>query len=267
MQNNFEKGIEDIRKTGLSKIEKSMMLENVFAANIPSPYAPARNIFGMPKTFASVLASVLALVTVSGSVAYAAEGSVPGDLLYPVKTHVTEPIRDALAFTPAEKASWDAQKASRRLAEAETLANRGALSPTNEQDLRRHFDESAAAFDHAIGSMATTDPARAQISDSFANILGDQENRFAAIGRRASTSMPVRALGEDVARVFKEVPRQGEKQDMENPEASSSMPAPNHGDGSIGRFPEHDATSARPDEQAREEPPENEAGWQFDRND
>src|SRR5262245_60533234 len=63
----------------------------------------------------------------TGGVSFAAEKTVPGDLLYPVKVGVNEEVRGWVALSDHAKASWDARVASRRLEEAEELAARTEL--------------------------------------------------------------------------------------------------------------------------------------------
>jgi hypothetical protein len=92
------------------------------------PLAHEQIISFRKKTYA--LNALVGLLIVSGSMSVFAEGALPGDVLYPVKTHLTEKIQFAFAFTPQEKATAEAILATRRLEEAERLALAGKLSPT-----------------------------------------------------------------------------------------------------------------------------------------
>lgn len=74
--------------------------------------------------------AALALM-VTGGTSYAAQGSVPGDTLYPVKVEVNETVRSAFAFSNEAKAVLQAKLAAERLEEAETLAARGQLNAEN----------------------------------------------------------------------------------------------------------------------------------------
>ena len=60
-----------------------------------------------------------------GSASFAAEGSLPGELLYPVKVHVNESFQKLTSFTDEQKATTEVRIAGRRLAEASALAARG----------------------------------------------------------------------------------------------------------------------------------------------
>ena len=63
----------------------------------------------------------LLFVAASGALAMAAESTVPGDLLYPIKVQVTEPIRSALIVSPKNQALFEVKKTERRLEEVEKL--------------------------------------------------------------------------------------------------------------------------------------------------
>src|SRR3990167_7091842 len=124
--NTFSSNIQkEARKIGLTSGERESMrlrLEGVMQADhlagggpSPSPYFS----FVTPRFAVPVL--VLIIVVGGGGISYAAEGTLPGDLLYPVKITVNESVRGALAFSAASKAEWHATAAERRMVEVETL--------------------------------------------------------------------------------------------------------------------------------------------------
>lgn len=88
-----------------------------------------------------VPALVLVVVLFGSGVMVAAERSLPGQALYSIKTS-TEEIRSALSSDEAG-ARYEAQRASRRLAEAEQLAERGELSERAAEGIRAEFETSA----------------------------------------------------------------------------------------------------------------------------
>jgi len=77
----------------------------------------------------------------TGSTAFAAQGALPGDVLYPIKVRVTEAVQVALATTPEEQASVHAELATVRLAEAQTLAAQGRLTGEVVEQLTQNFSE------------------------------------------------------------------------------------------------------------------------------
>lgn len=93
-------------------------------------------------------ALMLTLVVAGGTQAsIAAEGAVPGDILYPLKVSVVEPMALVLSLSPERKAELSAEFASRRVEEAATLAS------SNKLDTER-ADELAARFDTHIDELA-----------------------------------------------------------------------------------------------------------------
>ncbi|MEK7156321.1 MAG: DUF5667 domain-containing protein, partial [Patescibacteria group bacterium] len=84
-------------------------------------------------------AAVFVLI-IGGGTAAAAEGALPGDILYPVKVHVNEEMRATLATTPKAKADWQVSRAERRLEEAATLALSGKLDDVARAELDTNLD-------------------------------------------------------------------------------------------------------------------------------
>lgn len=72
-----------------------------------------------------------------GGVSAAAQNTVPGDILYPVKVGITEEIRGFAALGTENKAEWEEKRAERRLREATELASRGELSAKHEAAIEK----------------------------------------------------------------------------------------------------------------------------------
>lgn len=94
------------------------------------------------RMIATIIAAVL--LALSGGTSYAAENSLPGDLLYPVKITVNENVRAALVLSPQAKVEWEAKVAERRLQEAEQLAALGKLSEEKAGQLEEKFGKQSA---------------------------------------------------------------------------------------------------------------------------
>src|SRR3989344_1918947 len=84
-------------------------------------------------------AAVFVLI-IGGGTAAAAEGALPGDILYPVKVHVNEEMRATLTVSPKAKADWQVVRAERRLEEAATLALSGKLDDATRAELDTNLD-------------------------------------------------------------------------------------------------------------------------------
>lgn len=83
------------------------------------------------------------LLTFSGGTALAANGALPGDLLYPVKVGVNEQIRSAIAFTTEAEANYQGDLAARRVAEIEQLAAQGKLDGQVKESAEARFESHA----------------------------------------------------------------------------------------------------------------------------
>lgn len=122
----LKKGSREIRLTG---DEKSAMRQALvqFARENPimhtaeakhsravvSPYSFMRKARGLKILSATVIGGIL----IGGTVSFAAEGALPGNVLYPVKTEINERVRSMASVTPQAKAGWDVVLVERRLSE------------------------------------------------------------------------------------------------------------------------------------------------------
>lgn len=92
------------------------------------------------------LAVVSVLAGVTSAAAYAADGSVPGDILYPVDRAV-ENFRLQFTVSPAVRLTLQLEFADERLVEAEQLATAGD---------RQHLDEAVAGYEASVESASET---------------------------------------------------------------------------------------------------------------
>lgn len=102
---------------------------------VPSPF-----FFGA-HTKKIVPLALLGAILCGGTVSFAAENTTPGDALYPIKIHVNEKMRGALALTNDAKASLEAELAEKRLKEAEELKSEDRLTNEKRAELRERFIE------------------------------------------------------------------------------------------------------------------------------
>lgn len=140
---NFEKGIEGLKNIRMTDTEKARMLERVFSLPTESPY--------MRRIPAFALACSLILVLSFGGATYASVTSLPGDLLYPIKTRVVEPMLDIVNYAPEKKIVWEEEKVMRRIVEAEKLAEKDELNDERAEKLERSIEKSSEAFARAVG--------------------------------------------------------------------------------------------------------------------
>ncbi len=91
----------------------------------------------------SVAALVAIMVLIGGGVSFAAQRSLPGDILYPVKVGFNEKVVAAFKISPVAKVDYEVDLANRRLEEAARLAVRGDVSAQANTDLMAQFQEHA----------------------------------------------------------------------------------------------------------------------------
>jgi hypothetical protein len=108
-----------------------------------------------------MLAGIAALVLIGGGTSFAAQGTLPGDLLYPVKVSVTEKVLGAVQLTPDAQAEYAAELATRRLDEAAKLAERGSIPDELEEEIVERFAEQASRANTALTAVRTKDVERA----------------------------------------------------------------------------------------------------------
>lgn len=130
----------------LSSLEKAEVFQRIskHMQRNPIPLDPTPSLsyfWHFHKLAASFMIALLILTAGSGTVAYAAEGTVPGDTLYTVKVGVTEPLIDmALSFDPERQAEWERRRIKRRLKEAEHLSVLEELKPEHIELLEQHVE-------------------------------------------------------------------------------------------------------------------------------
>jgi hypothetical protein len=156
MSEEMNKGIKDIKNISLTLAEKKLIFNKVMQIPVVSPYKSVASLWSFAyRRLTYVTAFLLILVMVGGTLAYADEMALPGDLLYPVKRQVTEAIRDILAVAPASRAEWEAAKAIRRLSEAEALALKNNLTPEHRDEIEKDFNKNVATFHESVRSIST----------------------------------------------------------------------------------------------------------------
>src|SRR3989344_3522907 len=110
------------KEVKLSDTEKNFHRGEIlkFIESEPSPYADKRTISRFSFTMLQrhmILASLTAMIILGGGVTMSANGSLPSDLLYKIKTNINEPI--LLFFTPTSegKTAMKVALVNRRLRE------------------------------------------------------------------------------------------------------------------------------------------------------
>lgn len=103
------------------------------------------------------VALLLIVLLIGGGTTYTAADALPGDVLYPIKVSVNEPIAGAFALSPEAKAQWEATLAARRLEEAGALALQGRLTEDARLALEERFEKHTAQFEKNTSRLAVAE--------------------------------------------------------------------------------------------------------------
>lgn len=137
---------KQLRAITLSDTERAVLRASLLA-NMRENVAqrPAVSLwlqFFFSKPVQAAFLSVIIVIGYGGSVSLAAEGALPGDILYSVKTRVTEPVaRLITATSPAAEAKFETRLLEKRLEEAESLETNKKLDPKITQEVRKVIRE------------------------------------------------------------------------------------------------------------------------------
>lgn len=141
---------------------------------VRSPFPFASFIVPARSLYAGALAFVL-VVAGGTQASLASVGSVPGDILYPIKVAVSEPIAFVLTPSTKGKATLAAEFASRRVDEAAALSSVGKLDDQTAEDLATRFD----AHVDVLAKETDTLEANGEIATSLA-VRTDLEQKVSA---------------------------------------------------------------------------------------
>ncbi len=159
----------------------SFMREHPFPQTSPT-ISPYYSWFLLVRSHVAISA-VAILVFVSGTGSLFAEGSLPGDLLYRVKTDVNEKVLGWFANSPDTRAEWQLSLADRRLSESEILAKEDRLSPEVRIKLQGQFTENTnSAFGVDGNNMFATGMSQPEISPVNVS-LEDSKTEKEAVSR------------------------------------------------------------------------------------
>ncbi|MFT7507021.1 MAG: hypothetical protein ACI92I_000158 [Acidimicrobiales bacterium] len=129
------------------------------------------HVFSINMTYVRSFAGVFAVFLIVG-VPIISERAVPGDMLYAVKTEITEELRASLRLSPYSKVEWETKRLERRVAEARLLASEGKLTPETEATVALAVQEHTDAANKEIAAMRETDEDGAAIAEiAFASAL------------------------------------------------------------------------------------------------
>lgn len=143
MNKQFEEIANEAKKIALTSEEKSRTRNFLlaFMGKHKKESALRRMLHFLPFRFLlkPVYAVIFVLLVGGTGTVFAAEASLPGNALYPIKIYVNEPVRGAFAFGEEKKADFEAWRAERRLREMEQLEEKGGLTEDKKMNIEENF--------------------------------------------------------------------------------------------------------------------------------
>ena len=152
-QGNFLKSAQKLSLRTDEKAQIRAAIMESIAVYSPS-YSPFHRFL---RICSGCMAAVMIFVLCGASVAYAAESALPGDALYTVKVNFTESILLHLNNSVEAKARVQARLVSRRLEEAEKLAEKSRLTAERVAIVQERLTAHVAALEVDLQELAALD--------------------------------------------------------------------------------------------------------------
>ena len=195
----FENLIEDLKMIKMSEVEKADVLSRALTSidqieaahalsngrvaslgsndqSVTSTFQHAWYSYIFEKKFVPALSFAILLLGTGGT-SIAAEQSLPGDLLYPVKININEQVRGFTAVTPEAKAKFALEITDRRLKEVAILSSQGRLNAETGAIIQGELLKQAGQIKNQVASLVSTNNIQAaqEISLNFESSLRAHE--------------------------------------------------------------------------------------------
>jgi len=174
---------KNIRNILIAKIENEESVKTVTLARHNNQGTNFLNFIFKPLKPMPIFAMLMIMTLAGGGISMAAEGALPGDLLYPVKVNINEEVRSTLTFSEEAVANWEARRAERRLEEAQKLAAKGEVKEEIRIKLEERFEAHADRVEARIEEIQARGNinAAADIASNFETSLKAHERILAEI--------------------------------------------------------------------------------------
>jgi len=133
---------------------------------------------------------LLFALMLGGGTSLAAQGAMPDDFLYGVKTAVNEPVRAALTFGAEANANYQASLIAKRVQEAEELTSDSAFTAAAAADVSTNLRRHTAAL---AGAIERSDSAR--VNAALATATEDIERYNTLVQHDVALAVDLNTLG------------------------------------------------------------------------
>jgi hypothetical protein len=188
-QDNFHKGIEEIKNLKLKAEEKSLLFSRLDEYSGVIESVPSPKVYWYQSIFHAgyaQMAFALVLIVGGGGLVLGSNSALPGEFLYTVKVNLNEPLKGVSLIGTEAKINWEIEKLDRRFEEVEVLAVQGKLDQGKSVEAQGRIESSRKAFDVLVASKET------ESNEDLQNTLEAKEGAHQRILEKLETySAPV----------------------------------------------------------------------------
>jgi len=162
MNTNFKTFLHIAKKISLSEEKKGLIRSRIEEFILMSPVtsipSPLKTPFYISKfsvlNFGKVVSfALIVLIAGGGTISYAAEDTLPGDVFYTVKVNFTEPIEETLAFSQEAKLGVKTKQVEKRLNEVQILLKKNDISPEKHKEAGARVEKNMAEISDSIDKL------------------------------------------------------------------------------------------------------------------
>lgn len=178
--------IKQLRNTAeLSLKERGDMLRRIYKISpIEIPKTSKSFVMNLAymKQLGTRFATIAVLVGLTGGIGLtaAADNSLPKELLYPLKIHITEPVRELTHISQNSKVAFQKEIINERFDEAAALARTGNLDVETEAALTEHVKSRIEKVKTLSNSIISVEEQLA-LSTDLKNIIETKSNELASV--------------------------------------------------------------------------------------
>ena len=150
MNDHLDKFFEPAKNVHLEKEHSDLLRANLFAHMKANPVRGRTFFDSMTKL---VPAGMLLFVLIGGGIAAAAENTLPGDVLYAIKTQINEKVISAFQVSTVAETHWEIKLSERRLQEAEAIAADPKVSTEAKAQVQQDFQKHAERVRETVANL------------------------------------------------------------------------------------------------------------------
>lgn len=146
----MEEIFKNLKKVTLSPEEKASIRRQLITEIGPSQMSVWQWLTNA-RPWRLAFASLLIAVGTGSLISLAAEGSLPGSVLYPIKTKINEPVARLFQInSPSTKINFETRLVEKRLIEAETLSSKQELNHPLKDKVKKEVVKQATKAEDGV---------------------------------------------------------------------------------------------------------------------